>query len=420
MIKVGNKYGFANSNSGIIVISAKYDRAYPFENGLATVIKGYIVSRIDLTGRVVKHTSYDYIGEDSEGFSIVKKGGKFSFIDRNGKRIVPLIYDNLSKFSNGISTFTINGRNGKIDSSGKQLSFMDYDWVGVENDGFRPVRKDGKWSFINRFGDLIAPLKYNAVERFINGKAIVRYWGRYGLIDTNGNEIVKPTKQSKKELELQVSPSSDTRDSVSGGQISKFNFGYDEIGTYSEGLIVVRKGNKYGFVDARSNKLVIPCRYDLAYPFFGGRSIVKQNGKYGVISKDGSIIEAFRFGSFDEALGRARFDNSGSQKSSGQHPFKPYTPPSSNSGVKSYSLGYDEIGTYSEGLIVVRKGNKFGFIDARSNKLVIPCEYDSAYPFFGGKAIVMKKGKYGIIDINGRCVLPFIYSFDEVKNRRTL
>ena len=59
--------------------------------------------------------------------------------------------------------------------------------------------------------------------------------------------------------------------------------------------------------------------------------------------------------------------------------------------------------------IQVNKKGKVGFVDS-SGKEVIKCEYESAYPFKNGHAIVCKSGKYGIINQSGENVLPIKYS----------
>lgn len=59
--------------------------------------------------------------------------------------------------------------------------------------------------------------------------------------------------------------------------------------------------------------------------------------------------------------------------------------------------------------IQVDKKGKVGFVDANGTE-VIKCEYESAYPFKNGFAIVCKSKKYGIIDSSGKIVLPLKYS----------
>lgn len=58
--------------------------------------------------------------------------------------------------------------------------------------------------------------------------------------------------------------------------------------------------------------------------------------------------------------------------------------------------------------IHVNKKGKVGFVD-KSGTEVIKCDYESAYPFSDGYAVVTKSGKYGIINEKGETVLPLEY-----------
>ncbi len=59
--------------------------------------------------------------------------------------------------------------------------------------------------------------------------------------------------------------------------------------------------------------------------------------------------------------------------------------------------------------IHVDKKGKVGFVD-KTGAEVIKCQYESAYPFENGYAIVSKGGKSGIIDASGKVVLPLKYN----------
>lgn len=55
----------------------------------------------------------------------------------------------------------------------------------------------------------------------------------------------------------------------------------------------------------------------------------------------------------------------------------------------------------------------YGFCDSLIIKDKIPCQYDSAYPFNGGLARVIKDGKTGYVDQTGKLVIPFLYEEGE-------
>lgn len=73
---------------------------------------------------------------------------------------------------------------------------------------------------------------------------------------------------------------------------------------------------------------------------------------------------------------------------------------------------YDSIIEFQEGLAIVKKDGKYGFIDKTGNE-VIKAEYDYASDFESGFACVEKFDKYGLIDKNGNVWVDCIY--DNIK-----
>lgn len=89
----------------------------------------------------------------------------------------------------------------------------------------------------------------------------------------------------------------------------------------------------------------------------------------------------------------------------------------------------DAMGHFSDGLLAVKKGQKWGYVDAHHN-IVIPFEYDNLYTygsavdaifiyngspkgtadyFRNGTVLVRKNDKISIIDKQNKTVFPFIY-----------
>ena len=74
------------------------------------------------------------------------------------------------------------------------------------------------------------------------------------------------------------------------------------------------------------------------------------------------------------------------------------------------SLDYDEAFDFHGGLAIVKKNNKYGYIN-KLGKEVIPCQYDEVFDFNEDLAVVRKNNKYGYINKLGRVVIH--YQFDE-------
>ena len=71
-------------------------------------------------------------------------------------------------------------------------------------------------------------------------------------------------------------------------------------------------------------------------------------------------------------------------------------------------LETETLANFHEGLVAIKKNNKFGFAD-RNGNLIIPFIYDIAIDFHEGLARVEKNDKWGFIDKTGRVVIPFEY-----------
>jgi|GEM_PF-4942648 len=135
------------------------------------------------------------------------------------------------------------------------------------------------------------------------------------------------------------------------------NDGFDYVGPKKQGLSVVAKNGKYGFIN-HAKKVVIDLKFEDAQAFNEGLAPVKIDGKWGYINLRGNFEIA------------------------------PYL---------------DIATPFSEGLAAVRKKYLWGYID-KNNQIIIPFEFDFAYPFDNKKAQVMKGTSWFYINTNGKTI----------------
>ena len=243
--------------------------------------------------------------------------------------------------------------------------------------------------------------------------------------------------------------------------VSNFDIDDDRIGDnrggwafFNEGLALVCKGEKYGYIDKMGNE-VIPCiydwtvnghrnfheglalvgknedkkvffintegkeafpaRYDMANDFHEGLALVGDFdkgyiGKKRYIDKKGNVVIAFTDkyylgADFSEGLAAVWED----EEHYGKHG---YIDKKGNVVIPvQYERGTDSDGiNFHEGLAVVYKDGYEGYIDKKGNE-VIPCKYEYASCFQEGRACVKKDGKYGYIDKKGNIIIPCIYEW---------
>lgn len=205
---------------------------------------------------------------------------------------------------------------------------------------------------------------------------------------------------------------------------------YDAAYSFSEGLAPVFKADGddswqgwWGFIDQNGQE-VVPLEYQLVFPFVDGRACVMKEDEqryrtYGFIDKTGKEIipptyddTAYTFLNGQTVMYTA--DEGGSPKCEILD----------KNGSVVASLPYDSVhAAYvsnleflfqwtSEGLIPVSKDGKYGYADTAGNE-VIPPEYDRVYPFSDGLACVGRTDgftwQYGYIDKTGQEVIPLTF-----------
>jgi hypothetical protein len=231
----------------------------------------------DKTGKIIIEPKYDKAFEFSEGLASIRQNGKWGYIDKSGTEIVKPQYSYTESFHNGIAYINIGG---KVDGYGNV-------------DG-------GKWGLMNKAGKEIVPPKYDEVYRyFIEDYTIVKLNEKYGVIDNTGKETVPPKydmipnpeePQPYPLQEVWLDGKAGFVELKTGKEIVPLI--YDDVVPFSEDLAAVNTGGepqnfrvlggKWGFVDT-TGKEVIPLVYDIPDPI---ESLRFQNGKVQV-SKDG-------------------------------------------------------------------------------------------------------------------------------------
>jgi hypothetical protein len=249
---------------------------------------------------------------------------------------------------------------------------------------------------------------------FHEGAAPVQVGGRWGLIDHQGNWIVKPT--------------------------------YDQVGPGGEGLFPFQQDGKWGYVEASGTQRV-GARYEEAKPFDDGVAPVKLGGLWGLLKPDGSLEVDFRFEeigghegryiSARDAEGWAVFQDAGSAGESrddlqmelytdggtdGTLPLRLYSI-SEGAVVAAYPDGerlidlairkpfrnmaaYYSVRRRSEGLAAAAsKADSWSFIDKSGYTVWYFDAYQDAMIFSEGLAPVKRDGRWGYIDRSGGFVI---------------
>jgi hypothetical protein len=305
-----------------------------------------------LEGLAKAVVNYDEVCDFHEGLARVYKGDKYGFIDKMGNEVIPCVYEQLMEadpnFHDGLALVHQGEKYFFINKEGKEAFPYNYDTGLNFSDGLALVWKDRKCGYIDTKGNEVIALtdKYYGTSFHDGLAAVGNNDGKYGFIDKKG-ELVIPMSFDVDE----------------GGVTSEFH----------EGYAVVCKNEKYGYID-KSGKEVIPCNYDAAFNFSEGMALVIKEGKFGFIDAKGKEV---------------------------------------------IPCEYSYANHFSEGIAVVQKGDKYQFID-KTGKVVLDNSYCGIpSKFQEGFSVVGKEGEkneyytqyvYGIIDKNGKEIIPCIYN----------
>ena len=211
-------------------------------------------------------------------------------------------------------------------------------------------------------------------------------------------------------------------------RVSQINFNYGMM--FSEGMVAVRTGGKWGFIDTLGN-LVVEPKFDETKIFNEGRAPVRIKNKWGFINVNGEVVIPLEYSDVDlfgeglapvkKWLNYSYIDTIGNKVIDDIYIYasKFYEGLAfvNHLGSVSYinKFGKVVIGSYDHGLMfgegfaAVSSGDKWGFIDKRG-ELVIDMKFDDARYFSEGLAVASRKDadgcfKCGFINRHGDYVI---------------
>ena len=342
-------------NCGKVRILPRFDFALPFQGGYAPVSVGgdragvgytelFAKSRgskwgiIDEAGQFVvppRYSHCEYFGEDGLAPVLVggdrsywpeTRGGKWGFVNKKGRMAIPPRFDYAGPFCEGLAVvnmgkkpdevvgdhnwWAVSGSFGVIDTSGDEVIPIDrppIDWRGFRKGMARAYHKgaDGwRMGLIDAGGRWLVPAQFSDIRHFDEGVAQVRVGEYWGLINRDGEFILKPryTRMlpfSQGLAAVAVETTKDSYDGCKWGFIDQSGrlriparFGGTE--SFSEGLGAVGVGEAgtqpWGYIGPDGEWRIRP-QFMRAWPFLRGLAEVKlQDGRYRYINREGEVV----------------------------------------------------------------------------------------------------------------------------------
>ncbi len=345
------RYGYADK-SGKVVIACKYEKVWPFREGVAMVKREGEYTFINTSGRIVTPFRYEEAKWCSDGLIAVrpKYVYKWGYVNALGEEIIPPgRYSEIGDFVNGMAKVSLSySKWGYINTLGEEVVPCKYQEVGEFINGLAKVRLDlFKWGYVNFSGEEVIPCKYQEIGDFVNGlaKAKLAYPGGWGYINTSSEEVI-PCK-------------------------------YQEIGDFVNGLAKAKLAypGGWGYINT-SGEEVIPCKYQEIGDFVNGLAKVSLDYfKWGYVNTSGEEVVPCKYdeiGNFVDGLAKAKLAYPGGWG---------YI---NSLGEEIIPCIHDYVDDFSEGLVAVKNDGRWGFVST-SGEVIIPYrQYTSVNSFKDG------------------------------------
>lgn len=269
-VLVNDKWGFINK-AGQMVIEPQFADVHAFSfptftEGLEPVKIGDKNTGkwgyIDSTGQIVIEPQFDSANQFHDGLANFSIDQKIGYLDPTGQIIIePQPFQNAFPFSEGKANFNLNGQWGFFDTSGQMVIQPQFDEAWAFSEGLAAVKVGGRWGYIDKTGQFAIQPQFDTFQNFSDGLAAVQSGGRVQYINSSGQVVLEP-------------------------QLSNAKFS-----SFSEGLAPVKVGEKYGFMD-KTGQMVIEPQFDIAYSFSEGLVGVQLHSQelYGYINPAGQVV----------------------------------------------------------------------------------------------------------------------------------
>lgn len=385
VIKKNKKYGIINT-SGKYIKSPNYDLIKKINSKMYFLKNNNELSIYNIKlDKELKIDYFSYIGNKLYKASLNKKYG---IIDENLNIKIDMINDEI--YSNNKNILVLNEKekylldknlNRKIlnnDYSNIQLGPGDYLYINQDNkygiidfnEAIKILPKYDKFVNLNNVNLLIGyigedsyfvnldkniekKMEYENYSMESMNRVMVLKNGKIGYINELGEEVISTEydggflyKEEKDFIQLKKEDSWYLLN-LKTSKSKKIPF--EDIGEYKDGLMVVKKEEKFGYID-KEGKIKIPLNYTIAEDFNNGLAIVSSDKGFGVINKKGKRIIPLLY---DEILIKDSYIYIKKDRKYGLY---------SKKGEEILPIIYDKLGGVSEDFIFFKNRNEAGLI----------------------------------------------------------
>lgn len=304
------RYGYMNTQ-GELTISPYYLEAGAFGEGLAPV--KVLVSQEEADENLRQFLGAGWTGTQGEEGMVERYG----FINEYGHIVVAPCFLRAYSFADGLAAVEVT---------------------------------PGIWGYMTPTGGKAFETLFHWAGDFVGDYAVVSTNGLYGVVDRQGNYVIRPFYESIAQGDGAFLVYDQGRFRVmnlEGQWLS--SSGFDQGGGFSQGLALVEEDGLWGYVDQAGQTALAP-QYSEAYHFQDGLAWVWVNGRYQYIDCNGRL---------------------------------------------ALVADYVQVSSFSQGYARVKEGIHFGFID-KTGAEVVPVTYRDAVAVSEGYGLVFDGTQWGI------------------------
>ncbi|NBX79390.1 MAG: WG repeat-containing protein [Flavobacteriales bacterium] len=317
------------------------------------------------------------------------------------------IEEDLKLFHESFYPFASNDLFGYFDSEGKVVIEPQYDQASAFQDGLAIVGKNEKFGLINKKNQVLIEFLYDEILEFSDARSVVIVGDSFGIIDRSGRAIV-PVRFNDI-LALSNGLFALQFNSESNYVITDINANpkteavFEEINVFENGVCIAKTKAGYGIFN-KECKWQIPPSFESLKQLSDSLFEFGLNGKKGLIRLDGKkVVEAI----YDEF---SKYDAVGKQILARQGVLLFHLNEFGQKIIPNpieFFPGAFENAFFYKGTAIYRYKNKFGLLDNTFREVLKP-QFDGLGRVFTGVPI-FKNQKWGIIDYNGKLILPLEY-----------
>ena len=293
-VKSNNKYGLIDFK-GEKLLNTEYDEITSLKGTKNSLVikKDGNIGICNNYGTIIADTIYKDIkalGNNYEnGYIIVTAENKYGVIGIDKSIIMEPVYEGIKYIgSHTFYSIKVSGKEYLYDTATKTTFPAGYDSIEYMNNEDIIVKENNMYGIVDKGGAKKVDTTYEYLEYIFSNYYIAKKSGKYGIIDNTGTEIIecKYADMVYNKLGEFVRADIDDIESVilNSNLEEKISGIVSEIND-SKGYIRVRVGEEYKYynfkLEEKSNKDIFTTN-----TLF----LIKENGKYGYVNKDGKVI----------------------------------------------------------------------------------------------------------------------------------